>query len=111
MPRRGTGARAAKRRNEDLSQAEPSSPAGQGRLPFGFHGAQGLRVGVDDADQDLAHEAATDRTQPLAGVQDLCLLEDVEPQRRLAGPTVLGEAELRGAQRWDIEAAGDRLAR
>ena len=43
-------------------------------------------------DQDLADDPAADRAQAVAVVQDLGLLEDVEPQRRLAGPAVLGEA-------------------
>ena len=62
-------------------------------------------------DQHLADDPASDRTEPVAVVQDLGLLEDVEPQRRLAVPAVLGEANLLGGQRRDAEAAGDGLAR
>src|SRR4051812_1081658 len=87
------------RRNQDVGQSEAAcAAAGQRRLPLGVHRAEGLWVGVDDADQDLADDAATYWAQLLAGVQHLGLLEDVEPQRCLAGPTVLGEPELRGGQ-------------
>jgi hypothetical protein len=80
--------------DEDVGQP------GQGRLPIGIQGAERLRVGVDDADQDLADHAAADRAQLLALVEHLRLLEDVEPQRCLAGPATLGEPELRRSSGW-----------
>ena len=48
--------------------------------------------------------------EPVAVVQDLGLLEDVEPQRRLPGPPALGETHLLGGQRGHAEATGDGLA-
>jgi hypothetical protein len=67
-------------------------------------------VAVDDAHEDLTDDPPADRPQPVASVQDLGLLEDVEPQRRLLGPSVLGEADLRGAQRGHPEALRDGFA-
>ena len=39
------------------------------------------------------------------------LAQDVEPERRLAPPAMLGEPALGRRQRLDAEFAGDRLAR
>jgi hypothetical protein len=73
------------RRNEDVGQAEaPYSAAAQGWLPVRIERSERFRVGVDDADNDLANQAATYRTQLLTAVEDLRLFEDVEPEWCLA---------------------------
>ena len=95
------------------TSASPKAPArraGSVGVQAGSTDAEGLRVGVDDPDQHLADDPAADGAELLAVVQDVGLLEDVEPQRRLAVPAVLGEADLLGAERGHAEAAGDRLA-
>ena len=47
-----------------------------------------VRVGVllQQADEDLGHDPPADRAQRAALADDLGLLQDVEPQRRLAAP-------------------------
>jgi hypothetical protein len=94
--------------------ARPKAPA---RLPGSVGDQAGstdrkrLRVAVNDPDEDLADDPAADRTQLVAVVHDLGLLEDVEPQRRLADPPELGETDFGSAERADPEFLRDRLAR
>ena len=53
-----------------------------------------IRVGIllQQTDEDLGHDAPTDRAQRAALADELGLLQDVEPQRGLAVPSRIGEA-------------------
>ena len=93
--------------SEDFSR--PKAPA---RLAgnVGDHPArqtERLGITVDDAHQHLADDPPADRPELVAVVQDVGLFEDVEPQRCLAGPPVLGEPDLLGGQRGHTEAVRD----
>src|SRR5262245_59410539 len=69
---------------QDVGEAEgPGAAGGQGRRPGGIDGEERLGVGGDDADEHLADDAAADGSEPVAVVQGVGLLEDVEPERGL----------------------------
>jgi hypothetical protein len=50
-------------------------------------------VGVDDAENHLRDDSASGRSEPNAVLRELAFLQDVEPQRRLATPRGIREAE------------------
>ena len=98
--------------DEQVGQPEPSRlGGGEGGPPAGVDGPVGLAVGVDDADQDLAHQPAADRAQALAAAAVLGLLEQVEPERRLQPPAGRPQADLPGGERLDPESLSQVMAR
>ena len=64
----------------------------------GFQTAFKVQVRVDvtlhQGDEDLSHDAPADRAQLAPAADDLRLLQDVEPQRRLAVPSRILEERL-----------------
>ena len=64
------------------------SRAGQRRLPVGVECEIRLRVASDHAVEHFAADAAADLAQPVARVTCGRLAQDVEPERRLARPSV-----------------------
>src|SRR4051812_15317565 len=71
-------------RHQDVGQPEAAGLVdGKSRRPFRSDGPERLRVGVDDAHENLADDPSSDRAQPVAPLEGLCLLENVEPQRCL----------------------------
>ena len=64
----------------------------------------------DDPDQHLSDDPSAHLPESVAVVAGAGLAQDVEPERRLAVPAVLGQPALGGRQRLDAELAGDSLA-
>src|SRR5579862_6717162 len=74
--------------NEQVGEREALRPGRQGRGPVGLECEVRLGVGCDDAVEHLGGNPAADLAEPVAGVPDRRLAEDVQPERRLAFPAV-----------------------
>ena len=81
----------------------------QRRCPVGFEGEIRLRVGGNDAVEDLGHDAGADVSESIAGMTGGRLSKDVEPERRLAFSAVASEVEFSLGQDVDAEQARDGL--
>src|SRR5437764_4027690 len=79
--------------------------------PASVHGPVAVRIGVDDAHQDCAHDASADLPQPIAVLLDVGLAQHVVPKWSLGIPAVLGQPHLFGAQRLQPERLSDGLSR
>src|SRR5262245_55648576 len=56
------------------------------RRPWSARVEVGVVVGIDEPENDLGDDAAAGRPEPRAVVENLALLQDAVPQRRLAAP-------------------------
>jgi hypothetical protein len=98
-------------RHEQVAQREALGVARESRSPAWLQCEIRLRVGGDDADQDLADDPATHVAEPVAAPAHGGFAQDVEPQRRLVPPPVVSQPELCFGQRYGSDVPGDRLAR
>src|SRR5215469_14039944 len=68
-------------------------------------------VSIDESNQHLGHNPATNRTKPMTSCTGAGFTENVVPQRSLALPTRGGDANLLGGERGDSHVTGQGFAR
>src|SRR6476620_4133062 len=69
------------------------------------------RVRIDESDQYLRHNPATNGTKTMTSGTGVSFAENVVPQRSLAVPARGGDANLLRGERGDSDVTGDGLTR
>lgn len=81
------------------------------RPPFPLSPPKRCCVRVDESNQYLRHDPATNRAKTMTTCEDVRFAENVVPQRRLATPTRRSNADLLCGERSGSKVAGQGLAR